>query len=129
VLDSLKNQLDVLGYDALVHISPMDQETSSVSVTAYSTSPMSVDMKEAIGSRVDEAVEDYRLSLYEIDDLKQIMEDVKYNSTVVTYTLGEDGEENLITIDDDDEFDNIADYFDDMLSDEADYDVNNDDED
>ena len=95
VLDSLKNQLDVLGYDALVHISPMDQETSSVSVTAYSSSPMSVDMKEAIGSRVDEAVEDYRLSLYEIDDLKQIMEDVKYNSTVVTYTLGEDGEEKI----------------------------------
>ena len=94
-LDSLKNQLDALGYDALVHISPIEQETKSVSVTAYSTSPMSVDMKEAIGSRVDEAVEDYRLSLYEIDDLKQIMKDVKYNSTVVTYTLGEDGEEKI----------------------------------
>ena len=94
-LDSLKNQLDALGYDALVHISPIEQETNSVSVTAYSTSPMSVDMKESIGSRVDEAVEDYRLSLYEIDDLKQIMQDVKYNSTVVTYTLGEDGEEKI----------------------------------
>ena len=94
-LDSLKNQLDNLGYDALVQISPLDPEKNSVSVTAYSTSPMSVDMKEAIGSRVDEAVEDYRLSLYEIEDLKQIMEDVKYNSTVVTYTLGEDGEEKI----------------------------------
>ena len=94
-LDSLKNQIDALGYDALVHISPLEQETKSVNVTAYSTSPMSVDMKEAIGSRVDEAVEDYRLSLYEIEDLKQIMQDVKYNSTVVTYTLGEDGEEKI----------------------------------
>ena len=92
-LDSLKNQLETLGYDALVHISPIEQETKSVSVTAYSTSPMSVDMKESIGSRVDDAVEDYRLSLYEIDDLKQIMQDVKYNSTVVTYTLSQDGEE------------------------------------
>ena len=92
-LDSLKNQLDALGYDALVHISPIEHETKSVSVTAYSTSPMSVDMKESIGSRVDDAVEDYRLSLYEIDDLKQIMQDVKYNSTVVTYTLSQDGEE------------------------------------
>ena len=94
-LDSLKNQLDALGYDALVHISQIEQETKSVSVTAYSSSPMSVDMKETIGSRVDEAVEDYRLSLYEIEDLKQIMQDVKYNSTVVTYTLGEDGEEKI----------------------------------
>ena len=36
----------------------------------------------------------------------------------------EDGEDVLVTVDDDDEFDDIADYFDDMLSDEADYDVN-----
>ena len=94
-LDSLKNQLDVLGYDALVHISAIDAETKSVNVTAYSTSPMSVDMKEAIGSRVDDAVEDYRLSLYDIRDLKQIMNDVKFDAKVVTYTLGEDGEEKI----------------------------------
>ena len=29
-----------------------------------------------------------------------------------------------MTVDDDEEFDDVADYFDDMLSDEADYDVN-----
>jgi ABC-2 type transport system permease protein len=56
---------------------------------------MSVDMKEAISSVVDDAVEDYRLSLYDIGDLKQIMQDVKFNSTVTTYTLGEDGEEKI----------------------------------
>ena len=38
----------------------------------------------------------------------------------------EKGEEMLVTIDDDEEFDNVADYFDDMLADEADYDLNND---
>ena len=36
----------------------------------------------------------------------------------------ENGEDVLVTVDDDDEFDDIADYFDDMLSDEADYDLN-----
>lgn len=40
----------------------------------------------------------------------------------------EDGEEVLVTVDDDDEFDDVADYFDDMLSDEADYDLNADEE-
>ena len=94
-LDSLKNQLDLLGYDALVHISQLDSAAKSVNVTAYSSSPMSVDTKEAISSRVDDAVEDYRLSLYDIGDLKQIMKDVEYNSTVTTYTLGEDGEEKI----------------------------------
>lgn len=36
----------------------------------------------------------------------------------------ENGEDILVTVDDDDEFDDVADYFDDMLSDEADYDIN-----
>lgn len=36
----------------------------------------------------------------------------------------EDGEDILVTVDDDDEFDDVADFFDDMLSDEADYDLN-----
>ena len=94
-MDSLKNQLDVLGYDALVQISALDPLTKSVNVTAYSSSPMSVDTKEAISSRVDDAIEDYRLSLYDIGDLKQIMKDVEFNSTVTTYTLGEDGEEKI----------------------------------
>ena len=35
----------------------------------------------------------------------------------------EDGEETLISIDDDDEFDDVADYFDDLLADEIDYDA------
>ena len=52
-------------------------------------------MKEAIGSKVDDAVEDYRLAQYDIDDLKQIMSDVKSDVSVSTYTLGEDGEEKI----------------------------------
>lgn len=35
----------------------------------------------------------------------------------------EDGEENLITIEDDEEFDSIADYFDDLFASEIDYDA------
>ena len=33
-----------------------------------------------------------------------------------------DGEDTLVTIDDDDEFDDVADYFDDLFSEEIDYD-------
>ena len=35
----------------------------------------------------------------------------------------ENGEDTLVTIDDDDEFDDIEDYFDDMFSEEIDYDA------
>ena len=37
-------------------------------------------------------------------------------------TIMEDGEEMLISVDDDDEFDDIADYFDDLFATEIDYD-------
>ena len=35
----------------------------------------------------------------------------------------ENGEESLVSIDDDDEFDDVADYFDDLFSEEIDYDA------
>ena len=41
---------------------------------------------------------------------------------VILKGVMEDGEESLITIDDDDEFDDIADYFDDLFASEIDYD-------
>ena len=52
-------------------------------------------------------------------------EDV-YEYVILKAEKDEDGEDVLVTIDDDDEFDDVADYFDDMLSDEADYDLNSD---
>ena len=42
---------------------------------------------------------------------------------VILKAVTEDGEETLVTIDDDDEFDDIADYFDDRFSEEIDYDA------
>ena len=59
-----------------------------------------------------------------VDD--QPEEEDVYEYVILKSELDEDGEEVLVTIDDDDEFDDVADYFDDMLSDEADYDLNND---
>lgn len=41
---------------------------------------------------------------------------------VILKGVVEDGEETLITIEDDEEFDSIADYFDDLFASEIDYD-------
>ena len=93
--DSLKAQLDQIGLDALVVVSEIDAETKSLSVASYSFKPMSMTMKEGLQARIDDAVEDYRLAQYEISDLKQIMEDVKSDVSIATYTLGEAGEEKI----------------------------------
>lgn len=94
-LDSLKAGISESGADAILYISALDPETKSVSVEVYSQKPVGVDLKEAIGSRVEDAIEDYRLASYDIQDLKQIMQDVKADISVSTYTLGEDGEEKI----------------------------------
>ena len=93
--DSVKSNLSSIGLDALVVVSPLDTVARSVSVAAYSESPLSVDLKERISSQVDEAVEEYRIALYDVGDLKQIMQDVKSDISISTYTLGEDGEEKI----------------------------------
>ncbi len=56
-----------------------------------------------------------------VDD--QPEEEDVYEYVILKADKDEDGEDILVTVDDDEEFDNIADYFDDMLSDEADYDI------
>ena len=94
-VDSLKARFNDLGLDALVVISPVDEATRSVSVVSYSEKPMSIDMKESVTSKVNDAVEDYRLAQYQISDLKQIMEDIKSDVSIATYTLSESGEEKI----------------------------------
>ena len=94
-VDSMKIRFESLGLDALVVVSPLDSVAKTVSVVSYSNKPLSVDLKDRIGSSAEEAVEDYRISLYDMGDLKQIMEDVKADVSVSTYTLDESGEEQI----------------------------------
>jgi len=94
-VDSMKVRFEDLGLDALVVVSPLDSAARTVSVVSYSNKPLSVELKEKIGSKAEEAVEDYRISLYDLGDLKQIMNDVQADVTVATYTLDESGEEKI----------------------------------
>ena len=94
-LDSMKAGFADMGLDVLVVISPMDTVLKTVSAASYSVKPLSVELKEGIRSRVNDAVEDYRLAQYDITDLKQIMKDVKADVPVSTYTLDDSGEEKI----------------------------------
>lgn len=77
---------------------------------------------EVIGAAELKGVKYY--AMIPVDD--QPDEEDVYEYVILKEEKDEDGEDMLVTIDDDDEFDDVADYFDDMLSDEADYDLNND---
>jgi len=94
-VDSMKARFEALGLDALVVVSSIDSVAKTVSVASYSPKPLSMELKEGVQSKVNDAVENYRLALYDITDLKQIMEDVKSDVSMATYTLDESGEEKI----------------------------------
>jgi ABC-2 type transport system permease protein len=52
-------------------------------------------MTENINRRIDDAVEAYRIDSYGIDDLGQIMKDVKSDVRLRSYTIGDDGKESI----------------------------------
>ena len=75
---------------------------------------------EMIGQCEMNGVQYFAMIPAESDDSGEFYEYVILKSVV------ENGEEILVTIDDDEEFDNVADYFDDLLSQEIDYDASED---
>ncbi len=93
--DSIKNNLKARGKDVLVVISPLDTVKRTVSVVAYSKDPLGVEFSSGLARRVDEAVEEYRVRQYGIDNLTRIMEEVKSNVSVVEYTLDDSGQETI----------------------------------
>lgn len=92
--DSVKNNLESLGMDILLVVSPIDS-SNAVSVASYSKKPLGVDLSASISGRVDEAVEQYRIASYNIDNLEQIMASVKSDVHILTYTLDDSGNEKI----------------------------------
>ena len=95
VPDSIKAHLKDYGKDALVVISPIDTVKKSVSVQAYSKDPLGVEFTSGLSDKVDDAVEEYRVKQYGIDNLSQIMDEVKSNVRVSEYTLDDSGKESV----------------------------------
>ena len=94
-VEELKAGFSGLGLDALVVVSPIDSVNRTLSVASYSDKPLSLDLKENVHSKINDAVEDYRLAQYDIEGLKQIMEDVKVEVPMSTYVFDDSGEEKM----------------------------------
>ena len=94
-VDSLKSTLESLGLDAVLSISELDAGARTVTSDIYSAKPMGMEMGESIEHRINNAVESYRIDSYEIAGLEDIMNEVKSNVKLRSYTLGEDGKETI----------------------------------
>ncbi|MBQ6437264.1 MAG: ABC transporter permease [Bacteroidales bacterium] len=98
-LDLMKELFKEMDLYAIVDISDFN-EKDEVSVTTYSKEPLNMEIKSAVSSTVNKAVEDRKLTRYNINNLEEIMADVKTDIRLNTLTLKEDGkaEEDSVEI-------------------------------
>ncbi len=90
-VDLLKDIFDELDYYAIVGISPLD-EKGEVSVVSYSKEPLNMDLKNSINRAVNKAVETRKLTRYDIQNLDEILADVKTDIKLNSMTLTSDGD-------------------------------------
>ena len=93
--EEVKLSLASLGYDALLVVSDLDESQKNVSADVYSNKPLGMDLNENINGKINSAVEAYRIEQSGIDNLKDIMKDVKANVKLHSYTLDEEGKEKI----------------------------------
>ena len=93
--EQIKTSLESLGYDALLVVSDLDATNRTVSADIYSSKPLGVDLSENINSKLDNAVEAWRIEQYGVENLKEIMRDVKAHVKLKSYTISEGGEEKI----------------------------------
>ena len=94
-VDKMKLSLESLGYDALLVVSPLDVEQKTLSADVYSNKPMGMDLNENLHGKINSAVEAYRIEQSGIENLKDIMKEVKANVKMHSYTLDKEGKEKV----------------------------------
>lgn len=93
-VDSLKNNLDALGFDAYLVISPLDS-LNNVSAVVSSFKPLGMETSGIIQGQINNALEEYRASVSGVQNIQQIISEIKANVHVISLTIGEDGEEKM----------------------------------
>ncbi|MBR1576451.1 MAG: ABC transporter permease [Bacteroidales bacterium] len=94
-VDSVKNYIHDFGVDAVLSISELDEENKTVTAETFSEKPLGVDMTENINRRINDAIEQYRIDSYNIENLGAIMSDVKSHERLKSYTLDKEGKESV----------------------------------
>ena len=93
--DAVKADLSASGVDILLTISELDTVGRTVSADCYSEKPLGMDTGDMIESRINDAVEAYRIESSGIDNLEEIMAGVKSDVKLRSYTIDESGKESI----------------------------------
>ena len=91
----VKADMKAYGVDALLVVSELDETSKSLSADCFSEKPLGMDTGGSIEKRINDAVEAYRISSYQIENLEEIMSSVKSNVHLHSYTIDESGKESI----------------------------------
>ena len=93
--DSVKANLSGFGVDILLTISPLDSASRSVSADCFSEKPVGMETGSLIEDRINDAVEAWRIDAYGVDNLKEMVEGVKSDVKLHSYTIDAEGKETI----------------------------------
>lgn len=93
-LEEVKANLAELGLDGVLSISALDSN-KSVQAVFTSIKPVGMGLTENMSRYIDDAIEDYRIKSYDIEGLEDIVNSIKSNVRISTYTLDESGKEKV----------------------------------
>ena len=93
-LEEVKANLAELGLDGVLSISALDSN-KSVQAVFTSIKPVGMGLTENMSRYIDDAIEDYRIKSYGIEGLEDIVNSIKSNVRISTYTLDESGKEKV----------------------------------
>lgn len=94
-LETMKADLKEGDYDAVLSISELDTVNKTFTSDVFSIKPLGLDMTENISNQINSALQNYKISSYDIEGLEDIMKDVKSKVKLRSYTLNDAGEETI----------------------------------
>ena len=93
--DEVKSMMDELGINGVLSISALDTLQKSFTADLTSPKPFGIEVPQTINSQLNDALEAYRIESYGIEGLADILKEVKPDVKLNTYTLKEDGKEEI----------------------------------
>lgn len=94
-VDTLKANMKDMELDVVLSISALDEATKSVAAESFSEKPLGMETSEIISNKINDAIQKFRVDSYGIENLSAIMDDVKPNIRLKSYTLDAEGKETI----------------------------------
>lgn len=90
-INTIKDNFESYNCDVVLYISPLDS-LKDATVVAFSKKQVNLDLRSSIKKTIDKALEENKLSAYNIPDIDKIMDEVKTDVSLKTYEITDNGE-------------------------------------